>query len=97
MVRNAIVKGPASLAILLKFVEAHEARQAARKAPDADVAIGLSAMRFASMRWNHSLRRMSGSPASGENLGDRKRSAESRPADRTTLCRIQPAGRLRPR
>jgi hypothetical protein len=43
-------------------------------------------MRFASMRWNHSLCRMSGSPASGENFGDRKRSAESRPADRTTLC-----------
>jgi hypothetical protein len=29
MVKNAISKGPASLNILLKFVEAHEARQAA--------------------------------------------------------------------
>ena len=54
---------------MLKFVETHEARQAARKAPDADVAIGLSAMRFASMRWNHSLRRISGSPAFGEFRG----------------------------
>jgi hypothetical protein len=59
-------EGPASLAILLKFIEAHEARQAAREALDADVAIGLSAMRFAPMRWNHSLRRTSGSSASGE-------------------------------
>jgi len=45
-VKNAIVKGPASLAILLKFIEAHEAREAAREALDADVAIGLSAMRL---------------------------------------------------
>jgi hypothetical protein len=97
MVRNAIVKGPASLAILLKFVEAHEARQAARKAPDADVAIGLSAMRFASMRWNHSLRRTR-VVRLWRNFGDRKRSAKSpRPADWTTMRRIQPAGRLRPR
>ena len=38
-VKNAIVKGPASLAILLKFIEAHEAREAAREALDADVAM----------------------------------------------------------
>jgi hypothetical protein len=32
MVKNAISKGPASLSILLKFIEAHEAREAAREA-----------------------------------------------------------------
>ena len=32
MVKNAVSKGPASLNILLKFIEAHEARQAASEA-----------------------------------------------------------------
>ena len=32
MVKNAITKGPAAMNLLLKFMEAHEARQAAREA-----------------------------------------------------------------
>jgi 3-phosphoglycerate kinase len=32
MVKNAITKGPVSINLLLKFMEAHEARQAAREA-----------------------------------------------------------------
>jgi hypothetical protein len=32
MVKNAILKGPAAMSLLLKFIEAHEARQAAREA-----------------------------------------------------------------
>lgn len=31
MVKNAILKGRAAMSLLLKFIEAHEARQAARE------------------------------------------------------------------
>jgi hypothetical protein len=31
-VKNAILKGPAAMSMLVKFIEAHEARQAAREA-----------------------------------------------------------------
>jgi hypothetical protein len=32
IVKNAILKGPAAMSTLVKFIEAHEARQAAREA-----------------------------------------------------------------
>jgi hypothetical protein len=32
IVKNAILKGPAAMSMLVKFIEAHEARQAAREA-----------------------------------------------------------------
>jgi hypothetical protein len=56
---------PTSLAILLKFIEAHEARQAARGAGRRRCN-WFERHTLASMRWNHSLRRTSGSSASGE-------------------------------
>jgi hypothetical protein len=46
MVKNAIRKGPAATALLLKFIESHEARQAPREATAPAMAIGSNPLSY---------------------------------------------------